>query len=183
MTKRPAKQEALPKVPAEVLAQERGMRVKKLLADNKWTQAKLSEETGIHAVSLSKKLNGKLTITETDANLIAPLFNVRPGWIMGTEKYPTQGEEFAAVLNEVTTESELLFTGLAAFAKVTGFDLIPPQLRKGQTAEAAISEVKRGYQLKKGDKSVNLTLEQFNRLENKIADIINIELSYLLKED
>ena len=179
MTKSPAK----PKRKTKVITQEWGERVKQLLAENGWTQVKLCEAGPFQQNDMNQKLNGRRNMTPENAYRIAELFGVRAGWIMGKEKYPTQGEESLAILKEVNTEGELLFTGLAAFAKVMGFDLIPPQLYAGQTAEAAISEVNRGYQIKKDDKSVSLDLCKFNRLENKIADIVNIELSYLLQED
>ena len=169
--------------PTQEIALLRGERVKELLKRFGWTQAALAKELNITESVLNAKLNGKRTLTEGDAEQIAELFPpVRKGWIMGDERYPTWGVEFAEGIREANNEGELLNTGLYAFAILNGYSISQPNWQDIKQVEAALSALKQGYTISKDGKTISLSLDEFRRLQNKICDHIGTELNYLFQE-
>lgn len=169
--------------PTQEIALLRGERVKELLKRFGWTQAALAKELNITESVLNAKLNGKRTLTEGDAEQIAELFPpVRKGWIMGDERYPTWGAEFAGAIRKANNEAELLNTGLYAFAILNGYSISQPNWQDIKQVEAALSALKQGYIISKDGKTISLSLDEFRRLQNKICDHIGTELNYLFQE-
>lgn len=172
--------------PTQEIANKRGERVKELLKRYGWTQAQLAEKLNNMPESvLNAKLNGKRTLTEGDAIQIANLFPpVRKGWIMGEERYPTWGAELTGAMNQANQEGELLNIGFNAFAALNGYSVSFPELPsedKGQI-EQVLSALKQGFSISKDGKTVTLSVDEMNRLQNKICDHIGTELNYLFQE-
>ena len=169
--------------PSEEIARLRGERVKALLKRYKWTQTRLAKELNIQTTVLNAKLNGPRTINEGDAIQIAKLFPpVKVGWIMGVDRFPTQGEEMQGVLDQARQEGHLLNVGFGAFATLIGYSVTPPQLPETAHVNTMISILNQGYTLSKGGKTVSLSIAEMNRLQNRICDHIETELKYLFQE-
>lgn len=86
--------------PSEELTVLRASRAKALLAGLKstnfksMTQVEVAEEMGISPIVLNAKLNGKRTLTETDAKIIANLFPpIRYQWILGQDDFETEAQQ------------------------------------------------------------------------------------------
>lgn len=168
---------------SEEIARLRGERVKALLKRYKWTQTRLAKELNIQATVLNAKLNGPRTINEGDAIQIANLFPpVKVGWIMGVDRFPTQGEEMQGVLDQARQEGHLLNVGFGAFATLIGYSVTPPQLPETAHVNTMISILNQGYTLSKDGKTVSLSIVEMNRLQNRICDHIETELKYLFQE-
>lgn len=170
--------------PTKEIALLRGERVKELLKRYGWTQARLAEElNGMPESVLNAKLNGKRTLTEGDAIQIANIFPpVKVGWIMGVDRFPTQGEEMQGVLDQARQEGHLLNIGFGAFASLIGYSVTPPQLPETAHVNTMISILNQGYTLGKDGKTVSLSITEMNRLQNRICDHIGTELKYLFQE-
>ena len=167
------------------LSKKRGDNVKKLLKQYGWTQGQLAKELRIAPTNLNAKLNGSRTLTDYDAELIAKLFPpVRAEWIMGTERFPTQGQDNWEVIQQARQEGELLNLGFCAFASLVGYTVSPPQITADEpmSSEEALSAIQKGFTISIGEECISLSIEEMNRLQNKICDHIKNELDYLFKE-
>ena len=175
----------MPKIPKE-LSKKRGENIKKLLKQYGWTQTQLAEKLGIEPSNLSAKLNGVRPLYEDEISRIAEQFPpVRKGWIMGDERYPTWGAQLAETVNQANQEGELLNIGFNAFAALNGYSITFPKLPsedKGQI-EQILSALKQGFSISKDGKTVTLSVDEMNRLQNKICDHIGTELNYLFQEE
>lgn len=178
--------------PSEELSKIRGERVKALLQANKWTQGQLAEKMHTSVTALNAKLNGKRSLTEEDAEIIAQLFPpTRKGWILGIEQDRTQAVEILRIIEESGHQSALVHAGFKLLASAIGYEItfpltiggIPGRVTADKdgmiNAEDAVKSVKQGYEIAKGEESVTLSIEQMNSFLNKLYAHIEVELKYL----
>ena len=181
--------------PSEELTKMRAERAKGLFAwwktehpGERKTQQELANRMEISPIVLNAKLNGKRTLTESDARKIADFFpGVLVEYILGFVDYKTDGEKFSATISQVKDEGNLLFTGLSAFAQLTDYQIgLTSPARSPNENSAPIENwlkmVRDGYTIHHGDKSVQLTLEEMNQFENEVCDFVELKLKHLFRQ-
>lgn len=180
--------------PSEELTKKRAERAKGLFAwwktehpGERKTQQELANRMEISPIVLNSKLNGKRTLTESDAQKIADYFpGVLVEYILGFVDYKTNGEKFCAAISQVKNEGDLLFAGLSAFAQLTDYEieLTSPAHSPGENRapiESWLKMFRDGYTIHHGDKSVQLTLEEMNQFENEVCDFVELKLKHLFQ--
>lgn len=89
-------------------------------------------------------------------------------------------EEFQTILHMVQEEGELLLRGLTAFATLNGYSISVLE-GAGSGIEKLLDSIKRGYSIQdSAGTSITLSIEEMNRLENEINDMVKTRLNYLI---
>lgn len=166
-----------------------GNRLKELCEKEHITQSELSDSIFISQQTISKIINHKASMTEETARRISEKY---PGysfeWLMGYVDYKNEMEHFGQAMTEMQDEAHLLWTGLLAFAKLSGFEIsFASPLSKSNggrnKVEDAIKMVRDGYVVRRGKQKQNISLEQMNQLQNEICDFIEFKLNKLVEGD
>lgn len=173
--------------PAIKINPKRAERLKIVIDDKKITQKHLSELTGISQQAISAMVNGKTNVTETTARAVVDIFpEYRFEWLMGYIDDKNAAAQLERICNELNCEANLLFTGLAAFAKLNGYDVELTSPAHGHDGTSASVEdylrmIREGYTFKHASHSIQLSLEEMNQFENEICDIVGLSLKHLFK--
>lgn len=171
----------MPKIDEKINAL-RGDRVKRVLKEEKKSQKWLAEKLFLKPEHLNMMLNGKRPLGEDKIQTIASLFPnraMRIGWLLGYEDYENNADHLAKVVDEMNREGDLLFTGLSAFALLSGYEIIPPKIFEKKSLDEMFQEMRNGYVIKSGKSSISLSLEDMNRFENEVNDFVELMLKHL----
>lgn len=110
------------------ISQKTGKRVKELLTSKGIKQQDFAAEIHISQKHLSNIINGRKSLTQENARLIASKFSgVREAWLLGFDDFKTE-EEFDEYINEIAKKAvEQAFEEADAFDalfKVAGYPLV-----------------------------------------------------------
>lgn len=171
-----------------------GDRVKLLISeyneahpDKKITQRQIAEEILFsQATSVNEKLNGKRTITTDDAIRLGKHFGVNYEWILGKTEYRTKDELYAAntavfveALNKYKEMNFSLFCAFKTYAELHDISISINEPPHSSDVKADIfRRTKTTIMLKKEDKQLELSQEEFGDLVYKIFDLFKLELDY-----
>lgn len=167
-------------------AQTPGDRVRIARKDHNITQEKLAELLDCSVETISKIERGKRGLRQEKAKKIANLLNVQEGWLLCISNYKTKEDEISAAISRSLSESnrqgKRLRNGTDAFASLCGYDIVPPDLDSSQGIEGLLSSIKNGYQISKGTMSISLSVEEMNRFENEISDLVELKFKHLFAQ-
>ena len=171
-----------------------GDRVKLLISeynkahpDKKITQRQIAEEILFsQATSVNEKLNGKRTITTDDAIRLGKHFGVNYEWILGKTKYRTANEKWEAetaesveILNSFKEDGFSIVSAFRAYAEHNGISISINESPHSSDLKAEIFRwAKATIILKKEDKLLELTQEEFRNLVYKVSDLFKLELDF-----
>ena len=158
----------------------------------------LRKERGLHQADLAEEIekmqhgkrtcsekqisyieNGSRPLSRNYAHLFAKFFDVDAAWILCETDYRTAAHKFAAMINKSREESDLLFTGLLAFASLNGYTIDAKPLTGD--VEEVINNLNCQYSIKKDGKQITLSVDAMNAFENHLCNIVNTELQFLFK--
>ena len=173
-----------------------GDRVRTIRKEHKLTQNAFAELIGKPDKETDKDMycgsyisnveSGSRALPAPMARRIASLFDVSVDWLMGVSDFRTHNDYLISknrkVINTARKESELLSIGLAAFATLNGYQITPPDLSGSQDVSSVLYSVSNGYTISKDGQAITLSLEEMNRLQNEISDLVSVRLKYLFKE-
>ena len=168
----------------------RGLRLKQICEEQGIKQNHLSKIIHITQQSISNMMTGKATVTIDTVNQVTKVFpEYRKEWLLGLDDYKTEAdlkranaEQFSQAIDTMKYEGSLLYTGLSAFAKLSGFDITPPITRNTGSLENYFKQMKAGYKISKGNQTVTLSLEEMNRFENEVCDFVELKLKHLFMQ-
>lgn len=164
-----------------------GNRLKELCEKEHITQSELSDSIYISQQTISKIINHKASMTEETARRISEKY---PGysfeWLMGYVDYKNEMEHFGQEITEAQDKAHIRWTGLLAFAKLSGFEInfaspLPKSTGGRHKVEDAIKMFRDGYVVRRGKQKQNVSLEQMNQLQNEICDFVEFKLNKLLE--
>ena len=160
-----------------------GKRLKEILEETKTTQIHLSSLIHLSQQVISQIAQGNASLLPDRAKDIIALFperHYRIEWLLGIDDYKTDADKIAALINKSRNEADLLFTGLCFFASLNGFTITSPTEKLNGTStpdETVLQAFKDGYSVCKAGKSVTLTIEEMNHLENDVCDYVEYRLN------
>ena len=169
--------------PRAKINDKRCMRLKQLIGERKITQTQLSEETGISQQAISAMVQGKANVTETTSAAIVRLFpEYSTEWLLGFSDYKNNKEKFRSVIARGQDESNLLLSGLIAFARLTEYkiDLTYPA-KNMYTVEERLKIAREGYTISHNNASIRLSIDEMNAFENEVCDFVELQLKHLFK--
>lgn len=164
-----------------------GQRVRLVRSEAGLTQQEFAEELGgLNEKYISMVECGTRNLSKKLAVKISEHFpNTTPDWLLCLNDFRTNAErnanELFKAIGQAQEESDYMFSGLWAFSSVNGYTIETPNLKNKDIADV-LKELKNGYTIKKGDKKIVLSLEEMNRLENELCDLVNTRLKYLFME-
>ena len=159
-----------------------GERLKQLRSEAKLTQRQVAQKINFSDKQIGYMETGKRSITRQAAHLLSEVFKVDEAWILCETDFRNQEERFRSSVNDSINEGNLLYAGTWAFAELSGYNITPPDLHDSMYIKDAISALKAGYLIEKDGKTVTLSLEEMNRFENLLCDLVESALKYLFKE-
>ena len=175
--------------PSEELNKKRGERVKELLIlwnqdhpdEKKKTQAKLAEDIGMNPIILNDKIRGRRTLTEDDARKIANILGYRFEYIMCFDDYRYNSEQFFLAMQKAEHEAEYLHAGLVCFASLSGYQVTIPSREElsNRNIEEILAKIRTGFTIEKDGSKISLSIDEMNRFENHLCDVIENELKFL----
>lgn len=169
----------LPRTPAgrlKMLRDERGLTQEELATEIQNLQEKptCSENQISYLETGSRKISAKY------AELFSKFFNVDADFILCRDDYRNSRYRFFGVMEELNEEGALLLTGINSFAALCGYKITAAPL--SGDIEDTLRAIKAAYTIEKDGQTVRLSLEEMNRLENEVCDMIETRLKYLFKE-
>ena len=138
--------------------------------------------------AISQMINKKANVTETTARTINRYFpQYSVDWLMGYTDYKNDREKFSTVISELQTESDLLLRGLIAFAKLCDYEIeLTSPAHKPEETSASVDNLMKmlhdGYTIRKGDQTVQLSMEEMNAFENEVCDFVELKIKHLFKQ-
>lgn len=164
-----------------LLSKEKGNFVKELIRKHKMTQVQLAIKINYSPEHLSSVLSGSRTLIPDAAESIANEFpgEVSAAWLLGYSEHKTVAHHLDAVVDQVNQEAALLFSGLSSFALLSGYEIIQPKIGGNPSLGEMFQEMRIGYVIKKGAQSISLSLEDMNRFENEVNDVVELMLRHL----
>lgn len=129
--------------------------------------------------ALSNNISGKFSPSMETLVRIGELYNINWKWLVYNDEDMTEADKFKRVIQETQTEADLLYSGVLAFLKLSGYDISPAYENDG-TLEGKIKAITSGYVVSRDGKSLTLDLLQFNQFANKINDYVDFELRHMM---
>lgn len=123
--------------------------------------------------------NGKRLISAEYARLLGKVLGVLPSYLLGEIDYKTEKERAYYKLYETRQESDLLYLGLNFFAKLTNYEITSPNFSNAETIEKVLETIKYAYKITKDNQTITLSLDEMNRFENEVCDIVELKLKHL----
>lgn len=169
----------------------RGENLKTLITITGLTQQEFADRIGYSKEHLSYIVNGKRNLTDEAAEHIISKLSILPNcsessvtleWLLGYTNYKNSAEQFAQIINEVRSETELLHTGLCAFAKLNGYTISFPNFHGKGDISNVLKEIKEGCHICKDGKNLTLSIDELNRFENELNDFVELKLKHLFAE-
>lgn len=159
-------------------------RLKKLCEDERIKQKELSEKILLSPQTISKIINKKSSLTEDNAKRIIDLYpQYRFEWLMGYDPYKTTAELNIAILSQAQQEGDKLLLGLQAFASLSGYEILIPLSASGSRDVMEIVEaINHGYSITHAGKTVFISIDNMNRLQNEICDFVEFKLQKIVEE-
>lgn len=170
---------------------ERGQRLKILLTESGMRQDELADKIGYTKEHVSYIVNGKRNLTEDAARAIIRLFpETRIEWLMGYDDCRTEKQKnllpFIDAIRAGQNESLLMLEGLQSFIAVTKYSLTASDATACAfdenavgSVEDAIKAVRHYCTISEGERSIPLSVDELNALENEIREYIELRLKYL----
>ena len=160
-----------------------GERLRELIKSLGMTQKDFAEEVGITERTVTAYVNNDRRLTEYNARIIAEKFPiVRFEWLMGWDDNKNAAEQLMNVLSEVEHESNLLYTGTAAFASLGGYQIITPKIGGKKSLEEMFAERRKGFRICMGEETVTLDELEFLQFENEIFDFVELKFKHLFEQ-
>ena len=159
-------------------------RLKMLCDDEGITQKDLSKKIHISPQTISKIINQRSSLTEDNAKRIIDLYpKYRFEWLMGYDPYKTTSELNLAILSQAQQEGDKLLLGLQAFASLCGYEISLPLSANGsKDAMEIVEAIKLGYAINRKGKTVYISIDNMNRLQNEICDFVEFKLKKIVEE-
>lgn len=160
---------------------KQGERLQTILKEQKISQKGLSKKIFLSEKTISAMINGRSSLTHATAVALINLFpeaGYRYEWIMGYDDYKTNRDMFVSVIQDSQIEADLLYSGVLAFLRLSGYDISPAYENDG-TLEGKIKSITAGYIISRDEKSITMDLLQFNKFANKISDYVDFELQHM----
>ena len=150
-----------------------GNRLKTLCDKENTSQKDLAARIHISPQTISKIVSGKCNLTKENAKLVVDLFGnkYRLEWLLGLDDYMTIADLNRSIIMQSYSTAELLAQGFQSFATLSGYTITPPNF-SNNNAEMIVNEIKRGYKINKEDKTISISLEDMNKLQNDICDYV-----------
>lgn len=160
---------------------KQSQRLKQILQEQNKSQKWLAGQISISEKMISTMVNGTSAVTPETADLITSIFpEYRKSWLLGFDDYMNDKEYLEGTIKECQTEVNLLYSGVLAFLKISGYDISPAYENDG-TLEGTVKALTSGYVISRDGQSVPLDLLQFNLFANKISDYVDFELQHMIK--
>lgn len=126
--------------------------------------------------------NGKRQMSAEYARLFGKVLGVQPSYLLGETDYETEIARLYGSIYDMRQEGNLLYTGLCAFAMLTDYKIVSPDLPKASSIKDYFAKIKSGYKITKNNQTVTLSVEEMNRFENEICDFVELKLIHLFKQ-
>ena len=165
----------------------RGKRLKQIITEEHTTQKALNKATGISQQAISEMINGKANVTDTTAEAVLKVYpHYRYEWLMGLDDFKTVGEQFSGAINEMNQEGEMLMRGLCSFANLSGFAIsfTSSAFQHGHTdsIDNVMKWIRDGYTISRNGQTAQLSIEDFNDLEEEICDYVELRLDRIIQK-
>ena len=158
-----------------------GIRLKEVCEQCDIRQAELAKRIFISQQTISKIINGKATLTRQTALKISEIFpQYSAEWILGLSDYKSDSDHMSQLIRNAAKTSDFLFTGLSAFAQLSGYRISGPQLITN--CDDATLKLAKGYEIRKDCKLVELSPDEFRQFENEICEIVELKFKHLFQE-
>lgn len=159
---------------------KQSQRLKHILQDQNKSQKWLAGQIHISEKMISTMVNGTSAVTPETADLITGIFpEYRKSWLLGFDDYKNDKDYLEGTIKECQTEADLLYSGVLAFLRLSGYEISPAYKNDG-SLEGTIKALTSGYVISRGDQSITLDLLQFNKFSNKINDYVDFELQHMI---
>ena len=175
---------------------EMGKRLSKWLSDIHMTQSELANELGYTQQHISNIITGKKNISVEFAQSVSqrtkkPVYNedgtligydtVNPQWLLCLSDFRSDAEKLTLAFQEVEHETEYLHAGLVCFASLSGYQVTIPSREdlSGLKLEDVFEKIKTGFTIEKDGAKISLSIDEMNRFENHLCDMIENELKFL----
>lgn len=158
-------------------------RLQIILKEQNINQKELAKRIFLSEKTISAIVTGKASITPDTATSLVDLFpeaGYRYQWIMGIDDHKTNRDMFISVIQDSQIEADLLYSGLIAFLRLSGYEVSYAYENDG-TIEGIVKNQTAGYVIKREDQSITLDILQFNKFANKISDYVDFELQHMIK--
>lgn len=158
-------------------------RLQIILKEQNINQKELAKRIFLSEKTVSAMVTGKASITPDTATTLVDLFpeaGYRYQWIMGIDDHKTNRDMFISVIRDSQIEADLLYSGLIAFLRLSGYDISPAYENDG-TLEGTVKAITSGYVISRDGQSITMDLLHFNRFANKISDYVDFELQHMIK--
>lgn len=161
----------------------RGKRLQTIIKESGESNISFAKRFGYSAEHISQIIIGKRRLTDAFVErIIAEYPKYRIEWLLGIDNFKTSTELVLRPLAEAAQEHDTMFLSLSALALINDYTILPPQIPPhGACVEEVFDSIKTGYTVKKGDRRINLSLEEEEALENLISDFVGLQLDYLFR--
>ncbi len=154
-----------------------GKRLKKLIAEQKTTQDELANALRFSKKTVNGWCTGRSSITYQNALAIHnlyPAYSVE--WLLGQSEYPNALSHIDAVSASLSHESELLYSGLFAFARLGGYKINIKDMRNS-TVDEYLDFIKAGIEFEKDGICFSLGFQELNDMGNDLLVLLEQWLS------
>lgn len=161
-----------------------GRHLRELIKEKGESNISIANKFGYTPEHISQIIRGHKRLTESFAEALSreyPDYSIE--YLLGIREYKSESHLISELIRTEAKESKYLFTGLSAFATLTGYLIYPPQLETDCSDIAkAIMVEKRGYEIRKDGQTVELNFDDFRQFENEVCDFVELKLKHLLQE-
>lgn len=150
----------------------------------KFTQEMFAKLAHMSQQNLSSIINKKMALTEETAKSIVnafPASGYRIEWLLGFDNDMTEADKFKRVIQETQTEADLLYSGVLAFLKLSGFQIDVAPIGGNGSLEETFQNMKEHCTITRDGKSVTFSLSELNAFENELCDYIEFRLLHMMK--
>ena len=168
---------------------EQGIRLKAWLEETGTTQAELADDIHISQQTISKIINGKSALTESNAAAIArkwPEQNLLAAWLLGKSEFKNSTEKILDGLIKASYSGSNILTGFSCFAKEAGYDVIMKhgdRYEKGTDNEHKLPNMLQSTYIisKHGTVLAEMDLNEMQELQQSFLNSFETRLSDFLK--
>lgn len=132
--------------------------------------------------ALSNNISGKFSPSMETLVRIGELYNINWKWLVDYNEDMTEADKFRRVLQEAQKEGTILDNALIGLLSLSGYSITPAH-KHTQGLESFIKAITSGYVISRDGQSIQLDSGQFNSFGNKICDLVDLEMQYMMKSD
>ena len=131
--------------------------------------------------ALSNNISGKFSPSMETLVRIGELYNINWKWLCDPNEYKSNADKFKRIIQETQEEGTLLENGIKSFLNLNGYELVINR-PNDNSVESIVKNLNRLYTITNHEKEITLGHKDFNLFANKICDLVDLEMQYMMKD-